>query len=93
MEKTGYHATNHFAAIVNSGLIKPSRMKCVYLFETVEAVLLYALRFGYDHICRATYDTSDVAGTWRPAYVDGAKVIRLKPKATARLVAFDLQKH
>jgi hypothetical protein len=58
-------------------------MKCVYLFDNKEATVQYMKEFGYKRVLLVTYKPEDVAGTWKPAYANHTKVIRLKPGKTA----------
>jgi hypothetical protein len=86
MKCYGWHVTNNPAKILKDGIVKPSRLFCVYLSATIEGAVLYASRFKKKHLCYVSYDTHDVAGTWRPAWCNNEKVIRLKRGRTAELI-------
>ena len=87
MKRHAWHATRHPEKILASGYVKPSRLACVYLFDTFEGAAFYGSKFGCDHVCEVVYDTHDVAGVWHPSYAGGAKVIRLKRGRMAKHVA------
>ncbi|MCK9592758.1 MAG: hypothetical protein M0Q91_12215 [Methanoregula sp.] len=90
MIKIAYHATNHADEIRLSGKIIPARMKNVFLTEEERSAKLYAERmrdyYGEMEIVEVRYDTKDVERTWRPAYIDGGKVIKLKEGCSAEVV-------
>jgi len=83
MIKHGWHATKNAEEIDALGIVKPARMSCVYLLDTLEAAAKYAWHFQYEKVYEVTYNSHNVAGSWKPAYAKGGRVIRLKPGATA----------
>jgi hypothetical protein len=90
MIKTAYHATNCADEIRLSGKIIPARMKNVFLTEDEQSAKLYTERmhdyYGDMEIFQVRYDTKDVERTWRPAYIDGGKVIKLKEGCSAEVI-------
>lgn len=42
--------------------------------------------YGKTKILEALYDTKDIERTWRPAYIDRGKVIKLKEGMIAKIV-------
>jgi len=82
MIKNAFHATNHADEIRLSGKVIPARMKNVFMTADEQDAKLYAERmhgyYGDMEIVEVRYDTKDVERTWRPAYIDGGKVIKLK---------------
>jgi hypothetical protein len=82
-----YHATRAFEAIKADGIVKPMRLKSVYLFGDLMECIEYAIKFKYDWIVIAEYDPSHVASIWKPSYAKQGGVIKLKPGACARYVA------
>jgi hypothetical protein len=90
MIKKAYHATTCADIIRSQGKVIPARMKNVFLTEDETGAKLYAERmrsyYGEMEIVEVRYDTKNVERTWRPAYIDGGKVIKLKEGCFAEVV-------
>jgi hypothetical protein len=84
--KEGWHATNQICKIYRDKCVKADRMKSVYLFDTADSAAYYAKAFDCSDVIKVIYNASDVAGTWKPKYARGGKVIRLIPGAIAAIV-------
>ncbi|MFA5379665.1 MAG: hypothetical protein WC455_28160 [Dehalococcoidia bacterium] len=90
MIKKAYHATTCAEIIRSQGKVIPARMKNVFLTEDEISARLYVERmcdyYGEMEIVEVRYDTKDVEHTWRTAYIDGGKVIKLKEGCFAEVV-------
>jgi hypothetical protein len=90
MIKTAFHVTE-LGNVILGDEIRPMRMMNVFLFDDRKSAELYCERMkGWykkgTKILEVQYNTKDVERTWRPAYVDRGKVIKLKVGMTAKIV-------
>jgi hypothetical protein len=83
MKKIAYHTSNFYNEIILDGIIKPNRMKNVFLIETIKGAELYCINFNNQYIFEVEYNTEDVENSWNPSYIKKEKVIKLKEGKTA----------
>lgn len=82
-----FHATKDFHTLLREKVVKPVRLKNVYLFVDLGDAVTFAEEFKYEAAFMVEYNTSDVERTWKTKY--GPKgVIKLKKGKTATCLNF-----
>ena len=72
-------------SIFNDGVIKPTRLPNVYLFQSLADAMRYNIEFGYSNIVRVKYYNKQVQSKWRPSYALYG-VIKLKTNECAKVM-------
>jgi hypothetical protein len=77
-----YHCTNNLKEILKDGIIKPNRLKNVYLFRDCEDAEFYKNEFGLSDIIECAIDSRQIESRWKASY---GYVIKLKEGSCAKI--------